>query len=33
MEAQGMDFEFISESLDVFNRKDIPILTTNIRYH
>lgn len=33
MEAQGMDFEFISESLDVFNMKDFPILTTNIRYH
>lgn len=31
MEAQGMKFEFISESLDIFNMKDFPILTTNIK--
>lgn len=31
MEAQGLNFEFISETLDIFNMKDFPILTTNIK--
>ncbi|MBQ3408526.1 MAG: DUF4365 domain-containing protein [Clostridia bacterium] len=31
MEAQGMNFKFISETLDIFNLNDFPILTTNIK--
>lgn len=31
MEAQGMNFKFISETLDVFNLNDFPILTTKIK--
>ena len=31
MEAQGLDFNFISEALNVFNMKDFPILTIDIK--
>lgn len=31
MESQGMSFEFISETLDIFNMNDFPILTTKIK--